>query len=220
VNAQGPYSLSPGQVLVLMDPTSNSGSVGVQLQNFSGFTLTVAPESGLSTVAPNNAVTFPSFGGAPITVTVAGSSSGQAQMFAVWLLRGEQSPQPDGPIPTSNVNTEASSVASSSGVLTRAADGTTQTLVAAPPAGWVNVFSQLSIATGLTGPAAELILNTPTASFVVCDVPPLSAVVQPWIFPIDFTVTQTVGAFLSNSGATGDISLIAVYRQFPAAALL
>lgn len=96
----GPYSLAAGSVVTLNDPaTWSTGSVSVQLQNASGFVLTVQSGGDLYTIAANTAATIPANNGQSLQVSVTSSIGNQSgQLTVVWLLNGQDAPINDGPL--------------------------------------------------------------------------------------------------------------------------
>ena len=95
----GPYALEAGQILQVNDPSINSASSSVQVQNNSGFSLLIIDgNGGQSQIGPNIAATFPSYGGATITLQVVGSGLAATGVSLVWLLPQDTNPQPDGQI--------------------------------------------------------------------------------------------------------------------------
>ena len=102
----GPYNLAAGGLLTLDDPNAKGGQVSdrVQIQNQSGFTLTVYSSGAPYTIPALQSSTIPTAaGGQSITVissaassTAAGSVGGSVS--AVWLLPEQSSPIPDGPL--------------------------------------------------------------------------------------------------------------------------
>ena len=102
----GPYNLAAGGLLTLDDPNAKGGQVSdrVQIQNQSGFTLTVYSSGAPYTIPALQSATIPTAaGGQSLTVissatssTAAGSVGGSVS--AVWLLPEQSSPIPDGPL--------------------------------------------------------------------------------------------------------------------------
>lgn len=99
---QGPYSLSQGVTLTLNDPSDYSqSSLNVQLQNNSGFALTVQSAGATYSIMPFFAQTIPTLGGGQ-SITVlptnpiqsAGNQTGG--LTVVWLLTGQTAPIQDG----------------------------------------------------------------------------------------------------------------------------
>ena len=96
----GPYTVNAGTVLHLNDPTG-SLSNRAQIQNGSGYTLTVANGQGSSEIGPNTAATVLSQGGATITLTAGNSGTSGNGISVVWLLPADKPATPDGPLVTS-----------------------------------------------------------------------------------------------------------------------
>ena len=99
---QGPFSLSQGVTLTLNDPSDYSQpSTALQLQNNSGFTISVQSAGAVYNIMPFFAQTIPTLGGGQsITVTPqnpiqsAGNQTGG--LTVVWLLSGQNAPIQDG----------------------------------------------------------------------------------------------------------------------------
>jgi len=117
---QGPLSLSQGTTLTLNDPADYSvASAALQLQNNSGFTLTVQSAGATYNIMPFFAQTIPTIGGGQsITVTPsnpiqsAGNQTGG--LTAVWLLPGQAAPIQDGALTPIIINSREQSPSSTS----------------------------------------------------------------------------------------------------------
>ena len=102
----GPYNLAAGGLLTLADPNAKGGQVSdrVQIQNLSGFTLTVYSSGAPYTIPALQSSTIPTAaGGQSITVISSATSSTGAgsvggSVSAVWLVPEQSSPIPDGPL--------------------------------------------------------------------------------------------------------------------------
>jgi len=99
---QGPYTLSQTTTLTLNDPSDYSvSSTALQLQNNSGFALTVQSAGATYSIMPFFAQTIPTLGGGQSITIVpanpiqsAGNQTGA--LTAVWLLPGQNAPIQDG----------------------------------------------------------------------------------------------------------------------------
>ena len=117
---QGPYSLSQGTTLTLNDPADYSvASSSLQIQNNSGFTLTVQSAGATYNIMPFFAQTIPTIGGGQsITVTPsnpiqsAGNQTGG--LTVVWLLPGQQAPIQDGALTPIIINSREQAPSSTS----------------------------------------------------------------------------------------------------------
>ena len=100
----GPYILAASSTLELDDPNARGGQVSdrVQIQNQSGFTLTVFSAGAPYTIPALQATTIPTVDGGQslIVATSASTSTGSGaaggSVTAVWLLPEQSSPIPDG----------------------------------------------------------------------------------------------------------------------------
>jgi hypothetical protein len=102
----GPYNLAAASTITLDDPNARGGQVSerVQIQNQSGFTLTVFSSGAPYTIPALQATTIPTVaGGQSILVATSSSTSSVAgsvggSVSAVWLLPDQISPISDGPL--------------------------------------------------------------------------------------------------------------------------
>ena len=97
----GPYTLTNGVSLSLVDPYRySSPAATVQLQNNTGFLLTVQSSGAPYTIQPYTATTIPTIlGGQSVIVLPTAATPNQVgQLSAVWLLDGQDPPIPDGPL--------------------------------------------------------------------------------------------------------------------------
>jgi hypothetical protein len=112
---QGPYSLSQGTLLTLNDPADYSvPSSAIQLQNNSGFTLTVQSAGATYNIMPFFAQTIPTLdGGQSITVNPANpiQSAGNqtGALTVVWMLPGQDAPIQDGALTPIIINSREQS---------------------------------------------------------------------------------------------------------------
>ena len=94
----GPFIIVPGTALALDDPRTGITSSFLQLQNNSGTSLSVLSGTDYWTITANQSSTIPvTGGGAAILVTPSAVGAG-GLLTAVWLLDGQDAPQPDGPL--------------------------------------------------------------------------------------------------------------------------
>jgi hypothetical protein len=96
---QGPFDLTLGVPISLVDPAIGNGSVLLQIDNWSAYVLevTVGPNANVW-LNPFTAQTFPLADGSLVTVTPITNWSGAAatQFGITWLLQGEDAPNPNG----------------------------------------------------------------------------------------------------------------------------
>ena len=111
-SSQGPYTLTAGQTLTVPNPTAGGGNpaAAVQLQNASGFVLSVIASGNQYTIQPFTAQTIPLVqDGSPITLQPIGQAVGivSASLYVVWLLgqgnQPEAPPMADGPLTSAAV---------------------------------------------------------------------------------------------------------------------
>jgi len=105
----GPFSVSAGTTGTYNDPNAQGGQTSdrVQVQNQSGFTLTVFSSGAPYTIPALQASTIPAVpGGQSIEVETGaiGTSSAGGSFSLIWLLPGQDSPIPDGPLTLPSVN--------------------------------------------------------------------------------------------------------------------
>jgi hypothetical protein len=96
---KGPYTPTAGVSFSVSDPNVwGNPSTLVQIQNASGFTLSVASNGAPYTIQPQTATTIPTVGnGSPITITPSSGVANQVgTITTVWLLPDQTPPIPDG----------------------------------------------------------------------------------------------------------------------------
>lgn len=96
----GPFTVTANQSTTLNDPSPSSGSVAVQIQNGSSFSLTVYTLGRKFDLGANTAATVPAYNGVPITLVTGASGASGSGVSALWLFPGEFNPQHDGAIPS------------------------------------------------------------------------------------------------------------------------
>lgn len=96
----GPYAITAGQTLALNDPaTWSSASQTVQMQNNTGFTVSVQSSGSAYNIQPFTASTIPCAGGQTLVAQVSSTINVSGGFLtAVWLLSGQDAPIPDGPM--------------------------------------------------------------------------------------------------------------------------
>lgn len=94
----GPYTPAAGTPIQVNDPAQfTSANVAIQIQNESDFPLIAVIGGGLNSVAPFTAETISTGQANLLTITPqAGGTIGEITL--VWMLEGEASPVPDGPL--------------------------------------------------------------------------------------------------------------------------
>ena len=94
----GPYTLANGITQTVSDPAKGVPSVAVQIQNATGFALTVYTSGTPYAVQPQTASTIPTAGngGQILMVPTATNASQDGSVTLVWLLDGQEAPIPDG----------------------------------------------------------------------------------------------------------------------------
>lgn len=115
----GPYTLTNGVSVSLSDPYRYSTpAASVQLQNNTGFLLTVQSSGAPYTIQPYTATTIPTImGGQSLIVTPNATTPNQVgQLSAVWLLDGQEPPIPDGPLTGGIANQRVALTASGNGL--------------------------------------------------------------------------------------------------------
>jgi hypothetical protein len=97
----GPFALASGQSITELDPCIPRQNAAVQLQNLSGFLLTVQIGASQIPIPPFSAVTMSQSGGYQIEITTTQTANTQTgSLVLVWLQPGEASPTVDGPLTT------------------------------------------------------------------------------------------------------------------------
>ena len=102
----GPYNLAASSSLELSDPNARGGQVSdrVQIQNQSGFTLTVFSAGAPYTIPALQSSTIPTVSGGQSIIVATSATSSEAigsvggSVSAIWLLPGQNSPIVDGPL--------------------------------------------------------------------------------------------------------------------------
>jgi hypothetical protein len=96
----GPFALIPGATVQLDDPFARLGAQSsfVQLQNASGLAISVLSGGNLYTITSNQSSTIPTPGSGQELIASAGDVGLGGTLTAVWLLKGQSPPQPDGPL--------------------------------------------------------------------------------------------------------------------------
>ena len=107
----GPFTVSAGVILTVPNPLAQGGNPPkqAQLQNGSGYTLTVMADGVPVTIAAWTAQTVTLDGsGSPLTVEAGTLGQGGAtnELTVVWLLAGETAPMADGPLTAAAVAAE------------------------------------------------------------------------------------------------------------------
>lgn len=113
----GPFTLTAGSSITLADPqVTGQWSTAVQIQNASGFLLSVQSDGAPYTIQPYTASTIPTPpGGAIIPVTPSALIANQVgTLTAVWLLDGQKAPIEDGSL-TQTIASERTTVLSNGG---------------------------------------------------------------------------------------------------------
>ena len=103
----GPYTLTAGVSLSLSDPYRySSPAASVQLQNSTGFLLTVQSSGAPYTIQPYTAATIPTIMGGQTLVVLptSGTPNQVGSLTAVWLLAGQDPPIPDGSLTSGIAN--------------------------------------------------------------------------------------------------------------------
>lgn len=115
----GPFALAAGVTLVEDDPLIPRQNERVQVQNLSGFLLTVQIGGMQVPIPPFQAVTISEGGGYQIVAvpTATTNIQGGVAVF-LWLQPGEASPVPDGPVSTASSASITMIITPSSGVNT------------------------------------------------------------------------------------------------------
>lgn len=100
MQASPPISLTPQVPVSVPDPAKfTAANVAVQLQNYSGMALTGTLGGQVLAVPPFTAVTVHFFGNGVVNVTPSSTiSTSTGTLTLLWLLAGERSPVPDGPL--------------------------------------------------------------------------------------------------------------------------
>ena len=114
----GPYTLTAGVSLSLSDPYRYStAAAAVQLQNATGFLLTVQSSGAPYTIQPYTASTIPTIMGGQTLVVLptAGTPNQVGSLTAVWLLEGQDPPIPDGSLTSGVANQRVALEASDNG---------------------------------------------------------------------------------------------------------
>ena len=96
----GPYSVSVGSPLALVDPAKYTPqSAKVQIQNNTGLNLTCLLGGFIYPLPPYTSATFPTRHSVDLLLSPsAGVTSSSGPVILVWLLEGEESAQSDGPL--------------------------------------------------------------------------------------------------------------------------
>ena len=107
----GPFTVSAGVILTVPNPLAQGGNPPkqAQLQNGSGYTLTVMADGVPVTIAAWTAQTVTLDGsGSPLTITAGTLGQGGAtnELTVIWLLAGETAPMTDGPLTAAAVAAE------------------------------------------------------------------------------------------------------------------
>lgn len=95
--SEGPLIPAASTLITINDPTVNSASDRVQIQNGSNFTLTVSAGPGQVLIPPNWSETVPSSGGANITILPGQFGNAGNGIILEWLYPSDTPPQ-DGQI--------------------------------------------------------------------------------------------------------------------------
>lgn len=139
MQVSGPYSPSSGTPINLTDPAKyTEPDVAAQIQNASGYLLTVTV-GGYQTVVPPRTVSTVSLNASPyLTLTPAPMSGADLSgtISVIWLLAHERSPVADGPIATSPTTSGTVGITSTSvaNTVTPTTAGNCQISLAAPAA--------------------------------------------------------------------------------------
>ncbi len=153
----GPYTLSGGVSLSLSDPYAATGgsAASIQVQNQSGFVLSVVANGEVYTVQSFTAQTIAlQTQGATITITPTSTISSGAtnSLIVVWMVAGEKPDLPDGQLTAAAVAAAVSGVVSVAGdqaTLAKLSDFPSVTL--ATGAGVVNINYDVSPAANVQG---------------------------------------------------------------------
>jgi len=118
---KGPYTPTAGVSFSVSDPNVwGNPSTFVQIQNASGFTLSVATSGAPYSIQPQTATTIPTLGdGSVITITPSSGISNQVgTITTVWLLNEQNPPIPDGYLTASNANQREAAAFAAPGTIT------------------------------------------------------------------------------------------------------
>ena len=142
----GPYTLAAGVTLQLADPFATTGgsASSIQVQNQSGFVLSVVANGEVYTIQSFTAQTIPlQTRGATLGVTPTSTISSGAtnSLIVVWMVAGEKPDLPDGQL------TAAAVAAAISGTVYTQSIANAFSVPLVAPAGGGNVSSSLSIPT-------------------------------------------------------------------------
>lgn len=205
---KGPYTPTAGVSFSVSDPNVwGKPSSLVQIQNASGFSLTVATSGAPYTIQPQTATTIPTLGdGSVITITPASGIANQVgTITTVWLLDDQNPPIPDGYLTSTSANQRVALSNTVNGLSTYTANvatlGTDQSalLILHPVAGSPTFsYSLKGNQSGITYAS-----GSGTASSTA------STVLGPW--PIYGNLDTTVALSITNNGLnTMDFDLLAL----------
>jgi hypothetical protein len=147
----GPFTLTLDQQLPIPNPTLGGVNFAkVQLQNSSGFVLTVIAAGLTYTLQPFIAQTIPlDLDGQPIQVTPTqvpgGDDAGNNTLTAVWLLDGETAPMQDGPLTAAAIAAAISGSVAVTDVLVNGINVGTTNVIAVPASAVLHSYSALVV---------------------------------------------------------------------------
>ncbi len=193
----GPFTLVANTPQTLQDPFAGTGgaAAGIQIQNLSGFVLTVTGFGSPVTVQAIAAQTIAlPTSGASVTIDPASSASqGPSSVFyAVWLLPGEKSDTPDGPLTTASIDITGGTVTAVFQTGATVDIGNTPSVTVA--SGTVNVGNTPSVVVDTSGGAVPV-----NASGTVV----VSSITSPVTATVSNTVTVSPSGTFNIQGVTG-----------------
>jgi hypothetical protein len=208
----GPFVLTSGQIFTTTDPTAyQPGAVAVQIQNSSGFLITVQIGGANYLIQPFAASTVPTNNSYQINVTPGQpqASFGALISFA-WLQPGEDPPMADGPLTQGNTQ----GLGLLSAILNVVVNGGGQVIgnfLPPPPLGYVYALYNCTV-TPSTATMANMIITSGSADFNY-----LTAITAPITLVLNGLVCATTVSVVGNGGSPvgQSVDFVLRYDLFP-----